>query len=109
MPPEMDNIAVTNNEVASQFEMKVDGEMALLTYKRMGNSMILNHVEVPAALEGRGIASKLARTALELARMEHLDVVPVCPYVVGYLKKHAEYQDLLSEKNLKRLHADDQK
>jgi len=109
MPPQADNIAVTNNELASQFEAQVDGNTAFLTYKRMGNSLILNHVEVPAALEGRGIASKLALTALELARMEHLEVVPVCPYVVGYLKKHAEYQDLLSEKNLKRLHEDDKK
>ena len=109
MPPEADNIAVTNNELASQFEAKADGNTALLTYKRMGNSIIFDHVEVPAALEGRGIASKLARTALELARMEHLEVVPVCPYVVGYLRKHAEYQDLLSEKNLQRLHAEGEK
>ena len=109
MPPETDHIAVTNNEEAGQFEAKIEANTALLTYKRMAKSLILNHVEVPAALEGRGIASKLARTALEFARMEHLEVVPVCPYVVGYLKKHAEYQDLLSDKNLKRLQADDDK
>jgi len=107
MPPETDNIAVTDNEIASQFEAEVDGNIALLTYKRMGRSIVLNHIEVPVALEGRGIASKLTRTALELARMEHLEVLPVCPYVSGYLKKHAEYHDLLSEKNLKRLLEDE--
>ena len=103
MQPQSDNFAVTNNEDAGQFEANVDGKTALLAYKRMGNSMVLNHVEVPTELEGRGIASKLSLTALEFARMEHLEVVPVCPYVAGYLRKHPEYHDLLSEKNLKRL------
>ena len=103
MPPQADNLAVLNNDSAQQFEVRVDGSTALLTYQRLGNSLVLNHVEVPTALEGRGIASQLARTALEFARMEHLEVIPVCPYVASYLKKHPEYHDLLSEKNLKRL------
>ena len=103
MPPQADNLDILNNENAQRFEVQADGSTAVLTYQRMGRSLILNHIEVPTALEGRGIASHLARTALELARMEHLEVVPVCPYIAGYLRKHPEYHDLVSEKNLKRL------
>jgi predicted GNAT family acetyltransferase len=107
--PQADDFAVLNNDKAHQFEVQVDGSTALLTYQRLGRSLVLNHVEVPTALEGRGIASQLTRTALEFARMEHLDVVAVCPYVAGYLKKHPEYHDLLSEKNLKRLQGEPEK
>ena len=98
-----DNPTITNNESSSRFESQVNGYTAILTYRCLGKNIVLDHTEVPPALEGRGIASKLAHTAMEFARSEHLVVVPLCPYVSSYLKKHPEYQNLPSEKNLKRL------
>ncbi|HEX4663849.1 MAG TPA: GNAT family N-acetyltransferase [Terriglobales bacterium] len=98
-----ENPAITNNESSSRFETQVNGYTAILTYRRMGKSIVLDHTEVPPELEGRGIGSKLARTAMEFARSEHLVVVPLCPFVSSYLKKHPEYQNLVGENNLKRL------
>jgi predicted GNAT family acetyltransferase len=54
---------VKNNESSSRFEAQVNGYTAILTYRRLGKSIVLDHTEVPPAVEGRGIASKLARTA----------------------------------------------
>lgn len=90
-----DQIDVNKNESAHRFEAVVDGHTAFLDYKQRGDALILIHAEVPAVLEGRGLGSALARAAFEHARAEHLKVVPHCPFVAGYLKRHPEYSDLV--------------
>jgi predicted GNAT family acetyltransferase len=92
----LDQITVTHNEAASRFELLVDGIRALLTYRRFPDRIIFDHTEVPKPLEGHGLASKLAQYALDFARANHLRVVPLCPYVSGFIRKHPEYQDLVS-------------
>jgi uncharacterized protein len=104
--PNSGGIAVVNNEKAGRFEIETDGSMAMLTYRLLGNSILLDHTEVPRELEGRGIASQLAREALEFARSKGLHVVPICPFVSGYLRRHPEYHDLLSPGERKRLSDD---
>ena len=54
------------------------------------------HTVVPLALEGHGIAGRLARAALDYARDRGLSVVPLCPYVADYIGKHPEYEDLVA-------------
>jgi predicted GNAT family acetyltransferase len=98
-----DGLAVVNNEKAGRFEIEARGSMAMLTYRLLGNSILLDHTEVPRELEGHGIGSQLVREALEFARLNGLRVVPICPFVVDYLRKHPEYQDLLSPGGRKRL------
>ena len=53
---------------------------------------------MPEEISGHGIAGKMAQTALEYARAERLEVVPLCPYVAAYIKRHPEYKDLVSER-----------
>ena|SRR5438552_12818345 len=89
-------ITVVNNEAAQRFEVHVDGLLSQLTYQRRGDRIVFLHTEVPAALEGRGIASDLARTALDDARARQLRVVPLCPFVRGYIERHPEYQALVT-------------
>jgi uncharacterized protein len=96
MGNESDQISVIDNEAEHQYEAHVDGEVAVLTYERRGNHITFFHTGVPPALEGRGIAGMLARTALEAARADGLEVIPLCPYVVAYLKRHQEYLPLVS-------------
>ncbi|HEX5689943.1 MAG TPA: GNAT family N-acetyltransferase [Roseiflexaceae bacterium] len=50
---------------------------------------------MPAALEGHGIASKMAKFALDEAQAEGLTIVPQCPFVRGYIERHPEYQSLV--------------
>ena len=92
----LDNISVTHNETARRFELLVDGVRALLTYRRFPDRIVFDHTEVPRPLEGHGLAAKLARFALDFARATHLRVVPLCPYVSSFIRKHPEYQDLVS-------------
>lgn len=96
-------VNITNDEEAQQFEARVDGLRALLTYRRLPGRIVLNHTEVPQPLEGKGLAAKLARTALDFARANHLRVVPLCRYVSLFIRKHAEYHDLVSAEDLRKI------
>ena len=54
-----------------------------------------DHTEVPAALRGQGIASRLTRGVLETARAQGLKVVPRCSFVAAFMSRHPEFNDLL--------------
>ena len=99
----LDDVVVTHNEQARRFEAAVDGLHSLLTYRRFPDRIVLQHTEVPTALEGKGLAAKLTRTALDFARANHLRVVPLCPYVSSFLRRHGEYQDLISAEDLQKI------
>src|SRR5262249_27275859 len=95
MEGRLNELAVTHNEAAGRFEAQVGAELALIEYRRRGKFIIFTHTEVPKALEGRGIAGRLAQVALDYARAQHLTVIPLCPYVSAYLRQHSEYQDIV--------------
>jgi predicted GNAT family acetyltransferase len=87
---------VRNNEAAHQYELEVDGQLALAAYRPGHGRITFTHTEVPDALEGRGIGSKLVEAALEDVRAQGLKVVPACQFVKHYIDKHPEVQDLLA-------------
>ena len=91
-----DELTVIDNRSANRFEIHVAGEIAFLAYSRDGSTIAYTHTEVPPALEGHGIAAKLATHALDYARANSLDVVPLCPYVADYIKRHPAYEDLVA-------------
>lgn len=80
---------------AGRFEVERDGYTAFLEYMLSGNILQLIHTEVPDALQGKGIASELAKSALEWARQNGKKVDVVCEFVAGYVKRHPEYRDLV--------------
>ena len=80
---------------SGRFELERDGHVAYLEYTATGNVLGLLHTEVPDALRGSGIASELAKTALDWAREHHMKVDVVCPFANGYLANHPEYSDLI--------------
>ncbi|HEX9039204.1 MAG TPA: GNAT family N-acetyltransferase [Ktedonobacterales bacterium] len=88
-------ISVVDNTVESRYETRVDGDLAILTYDRDDDRIALLHTEVPPRLEGRGIAGALARFALEAARAQGLMVIPSCPYVAAYIRRHPDYLPLV--------------
>jgi predicted GNAT family acetyltransferase len=89
-------IPVLHNPEASQFEAHIDGHIAFVSYIKHGDTIIFTHTEVPKELQGRGIASILARAVLERARAEGWRVVARCPFIASYIERHREYQPLLT-------------
>ncbi len=85
---------VRDNPATSRFEMASGDAVAFVEYMRAGDRIVLIHTEVPEALSGRGVGSKLVRGTLEAVRTEGLKVVPRCGFVAAYVERHPEYRDL---------------
>jgi len=86
---------VKNNAARKRYELAVGDATAIVTYDLRGDQIVLQHTEVPECLSGQGIGSALARGALDDARAHGLKVVPECPFIASYLKRHPEYQDIV--------------
>jgi uncharacterized protein len=78
-----------------RFEMERDGHTAWLEYALSGNVLQLIHTEVPPQLRGHGLASELAKSALDWARENGVKVDVICPSVADYIESHPEYRDLV--------------
>ncbi len=86
---------VRDNAALRRYELDVDGFTAFVRYRRTPGAIRFIHTEVPEGLAGKGVGSSLARHVLDAARAEALHVVPVCPFIAAWMKKHPEYDDLL--------------
>ena len=83
---------ITNNKEEGQFEIQMDGGLAVLEYRIEGDRIIMPHTLVPREHRGRGYGHLLARAALDFAREQKLEVVPLCPFVAAFIQKNPEYQ-----------------
>ncbi len=88
---------VKDNPATGRFGMGSGDGTAFVEYRRAGDRIALLHTEVPEALSGRGVGSKLVRGTLDAVRAEGLQVVPRCEFVAAYVARHPEYRDLLAD------------
>ncbi|HEY4634123.1 MAG TPA: GNAT family N-acetyltransferase [Candidatus Limnocylindrales bacterium] len=93
-------VEVTRDPDAGRWEARVDGELAGVLVHRVDEAgrTVLEHTEVREAFEGRGIGSRLARTALDEIRAEGGRVVVECPFVRAWLRRHREYDDIIDRR-----------
>jgi predicted GNAT family acetyltransferase len=87
---------VIDDKQAGRFEIRAPEGTPLLQYVKRGRAVHLVHTEVPETMEGRGYGAALAKAALDAARAEGLQVVPTCPFVRTYIRRHPEYADLVA-------------
>jgi predicted GNAT family acetyltransferase len=69
----------------------------LVTYQEDPGRISFNHTEIYDEFEGHGLGSTLASEALADARKRGLSVLPYCPFINAYIKRHPEYVDLVPE------------
>ena len=87
---------VVDNTPEKRYELDLgDGDMALLEYVPGKGLIVLTHTEVPPKYEGQGIGKELVQAALEDIRRKELLVVPQCPFVGAYIRRHPEWMDLV--------------
>ncbi|MBT8185448.1 MAG: N-acetyltransferase [Eudoraea sp.] len=91
----MENLKFTDNTAARQYEITVGDEIAKIEYIRVKDKIYLTHTEVPVSLEGKGIGSKLVKKVLEDIEQKDLTLIPLCPFVAGYIKNHPEWRKLV--------------
>lgn len=86
---------IEHDPASAVFTTTVDGEVALLEYRREGDLLVITHTGVPDAIAGRGIAGQLVREAFEYAKAQGWHVRPKCAYAAAWVERHPEYNQLL--------------
>lgn len=91
--------ALRNNQQQHRFELDHEGHTAILSYRQNKGSkrIYLVHTEVPTPIRNQGVGQRLIREVLEYIRETGLKVVPLCPLVVAYLKRHPDYFSLIDD------------
>ena len=85
---------------AERYEVRVGDELAgFAQYRERPGLIAFIHTEVDDRFEGQGLGSRLIAFALDDVRTRGLAVLPFCPFVNAYIKRHLEYADLVPEPN----------
>ena len=71
--------------------------LAEMTYSMTGTElMIIDHTEVSDELRGKNVGYQLVKTAVEYARINHMKILPLCPFANAvFKKKGTEFGDVL--------------
>ncbi len=90
-------VTVRDNPEAERYELVVDDEVVgEIVYRLRAGAVVLVHTEVSPELEGKGLGARLVAGTLEEIRARGLRLVPLCPFVAAYLRRHPEAADLVA-------------
>lgn len=96
--PDVTSPTVRDVPESQRYEITQDGALlGFAAYQQSGSLRIFTHTEVDNAAEGQGVGSRLARAALDDVRARDLKAVPRCPFIGGWIDRHPEYADLVTE------------
>lgn len=85
-------------EAEKRYELHIDGHVAYVEYNNVAGGRLVSKTLVPEALEGRGIAKRLAVHVLQDIRDKGLKILPTCTFFAAYIQKHPEeYADLVQD------------
>ena len=88
-------IPLVKNDTKKRFEIAIDGSFAYINYTELGHQIALVHTETDAALAGKGAASAVVEKTLHYIDDHDKKLLPFCPYVFAYIKKHPEWKRLV--------------
>ena len=92
----MDDYELIDNEERHQYEFNIGKYVPKIEYIKTKNGEIyLTHTEVPVALEGKGVGSQLAEKVLKDIEKQELRLVPLCPFIAGYIQKHPDWRRIV--------------
>lgn len=87
---------VINQQEHHRFLVRLPEGEGKLVYRDAGPGILeYLHTEVDPAMQGKGVAHALARAAFDYARSAGLKVIPTCPFVQSWLRRHPEEGDLV--------------
>ena len=91
------DLEVVHQPDERRYELLLAGEpVGELVYRdRGGNIVAFLHTEVDPTVQRRGLGTALVTGALDDARERGLRVVPLCPFVDAYIRRHQGYADIV--------------
>ncbi|ASN18533.1 GNAT family N-acetyltransferase [Arthrobacter sp. YN] len=86
-------VTTVRNDKFHRYELHVDGELAVISQflDRPGHIDFI-HTETKPGFNGQGLAKVLAHFALDDVVASGKRIIPHCPYIAAYLKKHEGYE-----------------
>ena len=93
--PTHTTLQVQHLPAQQRFMASVPGGTCVADYRLVKGTAHIVHTEVPAALQGHGLAAQLVAAVLAQMRTLGWRVRPVCGYVQAYMRRHPETHDLL--------------
>jgi hypothetical protein len=95
IPADLNTLPLVDEEESRQFVMVVKGHRVRMEYDRTPDRIFLTHLLVPSAIEGADVAAVLTEKVLAWVESKNMKLVPYCPYVKTYLRRHTVWQKLL--------------
>lgn len=95
MKEEYQSLELIKNTEENRFEMKVGELLAIIEYKELPGKIALLHTEVEPALEGKGAGTAIVEKTLDYIEQNNLKLIPLCPLVVAYIKRHPEWNRIV--------------
>lgn len=91
-----------------RYVLELDGETAgLAVYHIRGGRYFFVHTEIQPGHEREGLGSVLARAALDDVRAKGGKIVPICPFIAAWLRRHPDYGDIIDQEVLDRINQPD--
>jgi uncharacterized protein len=90
-------LTVTHEPDADRYvALDEGGEVrGIVVYDASPGVLRLIHAEVPPFLRNKGVGGEVVQAVLDHLRTESSDrIVPSCPFVVMWMRRHPEYADL---------------
>ncbi len=86
------------NEKELRYELLKDGYLLTLDYLVNPNRKVLEltHVFVPPPGRGRGLGHIIVGKVLQDIKKRGLKVIPICPFIVRYIRENPEWKELVS-------------
>ena len=89
-------LEVNNNLEEKRYEAFYEGKLIKIDYIKAKNKIYLTHTEVPQELEGKGLGKMIVEQALMDIEQQGKELVPLCPFVAAFLKRHPDWSRLLA-------------
>ena len=95
MKAELEHLPLVKNEEDHRFELELNGFKAFIDYKETEHQIALIHTESPEQLAGTGVALALVEKTLHWIKDSGKLLLPYCPFVFAFIKKHPEWKTLV--------------
>ena len=90
-----ETVEVLDAPSRNRYEIVRDGSvLGFAAYQKTDQLVVFTHTEVDSSAEGQGIGGRLVRGALDHVRTLGVQVLPICPFVQGWMARHPDYADL---------------
>ena len=86
---------VTDNDFLRQFEYKIDNDLAIIEYSLQERKIFLTKIIVSEEHDNEKFRDEFITLVLKNIQERNLSVMPTCPTIAKFVRKHREYKSML--------------